>query len=76
MLLPNLLLVRLLVVWMCHCLYHYHCLLEQGVLVYALLVASMAEEEASSCQLQHHWLLAVQEALSVSALAEEVEVLV
>jgi len=73
-LLPILLLVRLLVVSMCHYLYHYRCHLEQGVLVYALPVASMVEEEASSCQLQRRWPLAVQEALSVPALAEEVVV--
>jgi hypothetical protein len=75
-LLPTLLQVHRLVVSMCRCLYHYRCLLEQEVLVYALLVASMVAEEASSCQLQHHWLSAVQEALSVPALAEVVEVLV
>jgi hypothetical protein len=75
-LLPILPPIHLLVVWKCHCLYRYHCLLVQEALVYALLVALLVVEEASSCQLQHHWPLAVLEALNVPALVEEVEVLV
>ena len=75
-LLPILPPIRLLVVWKYHYPYRYRCLLVQGVLVYALLVALLVVEEASSCQLQHHWLLAELEALNVLALAEEVEVLV
>lgn len=75
-LLPILPPIRLLAVWKCHYPYRYRCLLVQGVLVYALLVALLVEEEASSYQLQLHWPLAVLEALNVPALAEEVEVLV
>lgn len=75
-LLPILLLDHLLAVWMYRCLYRYRCLLAQEVQVCALLVASLVEVEASSCQPQHHWPLAVLEALSVPELAGEVEVLV
>jgi hypothetical protein len=75
-LLPILPPIRLLVVWKYHYPYRYRCLPVQGVLVYALPVAFLAGEEASSCQLQHHWPLAVLEALNVPALAEGVEVLV
>jgi hypothetical protein len=73
-LLPILPPIRLLVVWKCRYPYRYRCLLVQGVLVYALLAALLVVGEASSCQLQHHWLLAVLEALNVPALAEEVGV--
>lgn len=75
-LLPTLLPIHLWAVWMCRCLYRYHCLLAQEVLACALLVVLLAVGEASSCQPQHHWPLAVPEALSVPALAEEAEVLV
>jgi hypothetical protein len=75
-LLPILLPIRLLAVWMCRCLYRCRCLLAQGVLVYVLPVALLVVEGASSYQLRHHWPLAVLEALSVPALAGEVEVLV
>jgi hypothetical protein len=75
-LLPILLPIHLLAEWMCRCLYRYRCLLVQEVLVYVLPVALLVEEEASSYQIQHHWPLAVLEALNVPAQAEEVEVLV
>ena len=75
-LLPTLLPIHLWAVWMCRCLYRYRCLLAQEVQACALPVALLVAGEASSCQLQHHWPLAVLEALSVPALAEEAEVLV
>ena len=75
-LLPNLLLDHQLVVWMCRCLYHCRYLLVQEVQVCALPVALLVAVGPSFCQPQRHWPLAVLEALSVPALAEEVEALV